>query len=246
MRRAAAVLLAAALTGCAPQGAEQPQPSTVASIRDAVQQAAPEHAEPPAHAIYPPAVALILRWEVSSRAHYERALSRPIWPGGASGVTWGIGYDGGHQTATRIRSDWHEHEHVDRLALTAGITGERARDALPAWRDIQTDWPLAVDVYERAMLPRYRHIAARAFGHYFEHAPPAVQGALLSVVLNRGGSMMGDSRRELRTIRDECLPAGDRECVAREIEASCRVWRGHPLERGLCARRQDEARLARG
>ena len=40
----------------------------------------------------------IIRWEVSSREHYERNLMRPCWPAEMSGVTIGIGYDLGYQT----------------------------------------------------------------------------------------------------------------------------------------------------
>ena len=69
------------------------------------------------------AAALIIRWEVTSPAFYAKRLERPVWPGGASGITWGIGYDGGHQTAAVIADDWLDHAAVDRLASTAGITG---------------------------------------------------------------------------------------------------------------------------
>src|SRR5690606_12319774 len=78
------------------------------------------------------AAALIVRWEVSSPAYYRKQLERPIWPGGASGVTWGIGYDGGHQVRATIKDDWQAHLAVDRLVTTAGITGQRAKAALPA------------------------------------------------------------------------------------------------------------------
>ena len=49
-----------------------------------------------------------------------------------------------------------------------------------------------------------------------------------------------------REIRDRCLPAGDAECTARQLEASCRVWAADAQNGpGLCARRRDEARAAR-
>lgn len=230
--------------------ASSPQPASVsvtqvvASVQAAVQSVAPERPHAPSPAVYPAAVDLIVRWEVSSRARYERALSRPIYPGGASGITWGIGYDGGHQTAPRIRADWSEHPHVDRLASTAGLTGERASAALPAYSDIETPWDMAVQVFADRSLPAYRAHAARAFGAPFEAAPPPVQGALVSVVYNRGPSMSGGSRLEMREIRDTCLPANDAACVAHQIRSMCRLWRGTKLEDGLCNRREDEARLA--
>lgn len=248
--------LSTLLSGCAPsavdaapseQATRAPAATSVtqavAAVQAAVQQAAPERPHAPTPAIAPEAVDLIIRWEVTSRARYDRALSRPIYPGGASGITWGIGYDGGHQAAPRIRSDWPDHPHAGRLADTAGLTGERARDALPKFADIETPWGMAVRVFADRSLPAYRAHAARAFGPPFEAAPPHVQGALVSVVYNRGPSMSGGSRREMREIRDACLPANDAACVAHQIRSMCRLWRGTNLERGLCDRREDEARL---
>jgi hypothetical protein len=217
----------------------------VAAVRDAVQAVAPVRPAAPVH-VHPAAVDLIIRWEVTSRQRYERALSRPIWPGGASGITWGIGYDAGHQTQHRIRADWSPHPHVERLASAAGLTGQRAAEALPQYRDIVVSWQMAVEVFQARSMPAYRHLASRAFGEAFEVAPPTVQGALVSLVYNRGPSMTGGSRREMREIRDVCLPARDAKCVADRIAAMCRLWRGTEHERGLCSRRDDEARLARG
>ena len=235
--------------GEATRAVTQPPPpavvtDTVAAVQAAVQAIAPER--PPARVsdVHPEAVALIIRWEVTSRARYERELARPIYPGGASGITWGIGYDGGHQTGPRIRADWSDHPHVERLAETAGITGARAADVLPRYADIVTPWDMAVDVFRFRSLPAYRHHAARAFGPHFETVGPHVQGALVSLVYNRGPSMIGGSRREMRDIRDQCLPAGDARCVAEQIRSMCRLWRGTRFERGLCGRREDEARLA--
>lgn len=188
---------------------------------------------------------LIVRWEVGSVKRYDAELRRPIWPGGASGVTWGIGYDGGHQHPDTIRRDWGFHPAASRLATTAGITGTAARAALPRYRDIDVIWADALRVLEHSSIPVYRAQARAAYGRAFDSAPPAVQDALVSEVYNRGSGMAGSRRTERRVIRDVCLPARDAECVARQLEASCRVWAGTPNGRGLCARRRDEARVAR-
>jgi hypothetical protein len=236
--------LLAASTSAQPSGVAGLS-EAVAAVRDAVQSVAPVRPTAPVH-VHPAAVDLIIRWEVTSRQRYERALSRPIWPGGASGITWGVGYDAGHQTQHRIRADWSAHSQVERLASAAGLTGQRAADALPQYRDIVVPWDMAVEVFRDRSLPAYYHLAARAFGPAFEAAPAGVQGALVSLVYNRGPSMTGPSRREMREIRDVCLPARDTACVAARIAAMCRLWRGTEHERGLCGRREDEARLAMG
>jgi hypothetical protein len=51
------------------------------------------------------AVDLIVAEEVSSQAVYQARYQHPEWPGGASGVTIGIGYDCGYSTANTIQGD---------------------------------------------------------------------------------------------------------------------------------------------
>lgn len=193
----------------------------------------------------PAARDLIVRWEVGGPARYSAQLQRPIWPGGASGVTWGIGYDGGHQHSATILRDWSEHPAASRLATTAGVTGPGARSILPRYRDIIVTWADALRVLDARSIPVYRARARAAYGRAFDAAPEGVQAALISEVYNRGPGMAGSRRAERRAIRDVCLPARDAECVARQLERSCRVWADDPNGRGLCARRRDEARVAR-
>ncbi|MGH8074275.1 MAG: hypothetical protein ACREO4_09395 [Lysobacter sp.] len=189
------------------------------------------------------AAALTLRWEVTSPAFYRKRLELPIWPGGASGVTWGIGYDGGHQTRAVIVDDWLAHAAAERLGTTAGITGQRARSILPQYRDIPTSFDLASRVFEDRSLVEYERRAERAFREGFVDLRPNACAALISLVYNRGAAMTGDSRREMRNIRDDCVPKQDYACVAREIRAMKRLWRGTVNENGLSARREAEAIL---
>lgn len=190
------------------------------------------------------AAELIVRWEVTSPAYYRRALRFPVWPGGASGVTWGVGYDGGHQVPRVIADDWAEHEHVALLAETAGLTGGKAKSALPRFRQVPTEYTLAYGVFRDRSLIEYERRAERAFRVGMAGLHPGACAALTSLVYNRGGSMTGDSRREMRAIRDECLPALDYSCVAGQIRAMSRLWAGTPVEAGLRNRRNDEARYA--
>ena len=81
--------------------AEAAVPAIVA-VREAVQDVLPPPATAEVPVVSSAAAALIVRWEVSGPAHYARRLERPIWPQGASGITWGIGYDGGHATTRDI------------------------------------------------------------------------------------------------------------------------------------------------
>src|SRR5690606_8073680 len=166
-------------------------------------------------------------------AYYQKRLERPIWPGGASGVTWGIGYDGGHQVRSTIEDDWQAHAAVARLVTTAGVTGQRAQTALPAYRDIITPFDYAAEIFESRSLIEYERRAARAFDVDLADLPPGACAALVSLVYNRGGSMTGDSRREMKAIRDRCLPDRDYPCVAAELRAMERLWRGTVNYNGL-------------
>lgn len=193
------------------------------------------------------AVALIVDFEVGGQALYVRRYQRPIWPGAASGVTVGIGYDLGHQRAAAIRQDWHRHAERERMASMAGIVGEAARLARLGVADIVVPWEHAMDVFRGASLVEYCRRARRAFGPAaFDAAPAQVQGALVSLVYNRGASMTGPARLEMRQIRDVCLPARDAGCVAGQIRAMVRLWRGSSIEAGMYRRRFAEAALAAG
>ncbi len=219
----------------------------IVAVREAVQSVLPAPVPAPALLVSPAAVDLIIRWEVSSPAYYTSRLEWPIWPRGASGVTWGIGYDGGHQTRTTIGRDWEQHADVERLQTTSGITGSRANPLARSMRDVRTSFGYARQVFTDASLPVYCGSARMAFGAaYFDALPLDAQGVLCSVVYNRGASMMGDSRLEMRAIRDDCLPAGNTTCIATQIRSMCRLWQGTVNGPGLCARRNDEARLAEG
>lgn len=217
----------------------------VVALQEAVQQVLPPAASPPrVSVISPAAVALIVRWEVGSQELYTRRYEAPIWPGGASGVTWGIGYDGGHQTRQQIGLDWTALAAASRLQSTAGIIGPVAQPVVRDLRDVRVPFGLASDVFGVASLPRYHASARRAFGaDAFDALPADARGALVSVVYNRGASMTGPARTEMRAIRDVCLPGGDVHCIAGQIRQMCRLWRGTSLEAGLCGRREEEAGL---
>lgn len=248
MRRVAAALLLA-LSACAgpvPVAAQAGDVvQVVAEVREAVQAVIPPAAvvERPQDHVSPAAVAHIVRWEITSPAYYDKRLRWPIWPGGASGVTWCIGYDGGHQTGPVIRRDWADHRHVERLATTAGITGQAAKTALPRYRDIATPFNYCERIFRDVTLPTYHRLARRTFANGWELLPADAQGTLTATVYNRGASMVGSRRDEMRALRDVCVPAGDVRCMAVQFRSMCRIWRGTINEAGLCGRYTDAARL---
>lgn len=242
-------MAALALVGCSAETAQEAAGEAVtpvvAVVREAVEPVVPEPPPPkPPAPDCPRAVQMIVEFEVVSRAYYEARLQSPIWPGAASGVTWGIGYDGGHQTRRRILDDWWMHEHREPLSQVSGITGTRARDLARSLDYVRTDWQMAQQVFVSATLPSYRAQTQRVFRNGWEGLPPCAKGSLVSLVYNRGTQMTGDRRREMRAIRDDCVPAADTECIASQLRAMTRIWIGTAIETGMRRRRHAEAELA--
>lgn len=189
------------------------------------------------------AIDLIIAFEVGSPEVYIKKYRRPIWPGAASGVTVGVGYDLGHTPYSVIAIDWERHPHRPRLLTAAGVTGPLARDTARGMADVLIEWDDAREVFELASVCKHYRIARRVFGPGFAELRPNAHGALTSLVFNRGGSMSGERRIEMRTIRDVCLPARDYACAAAELRRMVRVWRGTAIEGGMRRRREAEAAL---
>lgn len=189
------------------------------------------------------AIEMVVAFEIVSPAYYTRHLIKPIWPGGASGPTWCIGYDGGHQLPSTIQADWQQHPHRDQLTATGGVTGAAAKSMVAQLKHITTEIPYCAAVFEQSTVPRYWGMTRRAFPGV-DALQPCAQGALFSLVYNRGSGMAGQKRVEMRAIRDDCIPRQDPQCIADQIMAMNRIWKGTDIELGMYRRRQAEARLA--
>ena len=185
----------------------------------------------------------ILQFEVISEKYYERHLSRPIWPGGASGVTIGIGYDLGYQDEETIRMDWGERipeADLDDLLAASGKKGQAARAYLGRLRQIDIPLKQAQDVFYSRTLPRYARMTRKAYPGV-EGLPADAQAMLLSLVFNRGPALEGPRRREMKALRP-LVQAGDLRGLAAQIRSMKRLWDIDQLP-GLHARRDREAEL---
>jgi GH24 family phage-related lysozyme (muramidase) len=169
------------------------------------------------------------------------------WPGGTSGVTIGIGYDLGYVPVDQYESDWGERlqpEARNRLKDAVGLRAIRAKSRAPQLADLRIRRAPSEEVFVQRTIPLYTVRAAQAFPG-FEALPADAQGALVSLVYNRGASMVDDSpedrRREMRAIRD-AVAADDLQEIANQLRAMKRLWAGKGLD-GLLARRDAEAAL---
>lgn len=217
-------------------------------MQQAIQSALPPPAATGAPApapVSPAAVALIVRHEIISPAYYTARLQNFACPGDISGPTLGIGYDLGMQTATRIRADWRAHPAAPRLATGSGVRGfGPCRAYRRANADIRTPLLLAQEVFTHTSLPAYCGLTARTFRNGWDGLTLNAQGALCATVYARGAGMRGESRTEMRQLRDECVPAHDTQCIARAHRAMCARFEGRADAAGLCKRFRETAELA--
>lgn len=187
---------------------------------------------------------LILKYEVGGgEAYYNKALKKPCYPGGASGVTIGIGYDLGYNTKAQYANDWKSllsDRDFSRLEACLGAKGEYARQLVRNVRDIEVSWDAASIVFKKETLPRFIKETLRAFPGADKLHPDAF-GALVSIVFNRGASVTGDSRREMLNIRN-LISSKNYKAIAQEIRSMKRLWIGKGLD-GLLKRRDEEASL---
>jgi len=127
------------------------------------------------------------------------------------------------------------------LSDCCGLTGEVAKQRLASVRDIIISWELAWEVFNLVTVPKFYNLTKKAFPG-FEELPADVQGGLVSLVFNRGTSMEGERRREMRAIRD-LVAKKDVKGIADKIQQMKRIWVDTSIEQGIARRRDAEADL---
>lgn len=194
---------------------------------------------------------LIIDYEVGGgQSYYNRALKRPCWPGGASGVTIGIGYDLGYNSLNQFKADWGgqlNDTQYDRLAKHLGKKGSAAKSLAVSVKDIEIPWEAALSVFKKSTLPRFVKETQKAFPGS-EKLHPDAFGVLVSLVFNRGGSLSGSSRVEMlnisKAIKGEIKTSNLYSYIADQIISMKRLWVGKGLD-GLLRRRNEEASIIR-
>lgn len=192
---------------------------------------------------------LILDYEVGGgAAYYNKALKHPCYPGGASGVTIGIGYDLGYNTTAQFEADWKailDQASYNRLIPHLGKKSSNAKAAIPSVKDIIIPWVSAETVFKSNTLPRFIRETKKAFpGAEILH--PDAFGALVSLVFNRGGSTSGASRVEMLNIKNAIANkrADIYNYISQQILDMKRLWIGKGLD-GLLTRRNEESSLVK-
>jgi len=190
------------------------------------------------------AIDLIVMEEVSSKETYNARYTHPEWPGGASGVTIGIGYDIGYATHGLILADWGGRlpaATVKHLQDVAGIHGPAANSHAHELRGLVTvPWDAAIAVFSDRDMPKWEGIITRALPNS-DMLEPDSFGALVSLAYNRGASFSlgADRYREMRDIKTHMTGLEFAE-IPDDIRSMKRLW---PNVKGLRDRRDREAAL---
>lgn len=208
---------------------------------------------------YPPldtdGIAFIAREETGGLSYYETITRWPHYPGLSSGITIGVGYDLRFNTEEDFRKMWGNSlipDILNELVRDIGKPGTKKRAQELKKMGIQVPFKAAWPVFITKTLPRF-HAETRSIYTSLDTLPLLCRCALVSIVFNRGTSLEGSRRSEMRTIRDILIKADnptleslERKKILRDIEdeivAMQRLW---GPETGLYKRRQGEANLWR-
>lgn len=190
------------------------------------------------------AIDLIVREEVSSRTYYEKHYVHPEWPGDASGVTIGIGYDLGYQTAAKIKSDWSglvDQKYLNLMLSCAGVRAAAASSLTKQVQAITVSWDAAMQVFMKRDIPQWIAAVYQAVPNC-DLLSPTCLGVLVSIAYNRGAggfNSTSDRFREMRQIKLLMSQRRFRE-IPDQIDSMARLW-----SNGVAGRRHREATLFR-
>ena len=188
-------------------------------------------------------IEMIIKHEVGGRSVYEKRYQKPIWAGGDSGCTIGLGYDCGYETEKQFFSDWQglNLNYLNALRKVVGIKGEAVKSMMRGEiLQVRIPYNFAYDVFVNKSLPKY-YALTKAIYPELDTLNEDTRGALVSMIYNRGNKLDGDRRAEMRAIVDLVAKA-DYEGIADQIERSKRLWENVGLD-GLVKRREEEADL---
>ncbi|MEP7142030.1 MAG: pesticin C-terminus-like muramidase [Ferruginibacter sp.] len=177
-------------------------------------------------------------------AVYNKKYRKPVVPdpvNSSSGVTIGIGYDCGQYTNNKIRLDWQSVlplHMVDALAKVAGLKKQAAVNSLPALSLVDVPIEAALQAFYNTTIFDFAKIAAKIYPDLF-NLHPVEQSVIVGLVYNRGSSLDGDRRREMRELIT-AIKNDDEKQMADLIRSMSRLW---PDTAGLRKRREAEAAL---
>lgn len=200
-------------------------------------------------------VAFLALEETGGLRYYDQVTRWPHFPGEASGVTIGVGYDLRFNSREDFLQLWEPHlppSTIEELLKDIGKKGTKKRVKELKQMQIEVPFKAAWPVFIEKTLPRFYGLTEAIYPS-LNSLPTLCRSVLVSLVFNRGNSLSGSRRTEMRAIRD-ILKAADslemnkpkRKMILSDVEDELvsmkRIW---GLDSGLAKRRQSEANLWR-
>jgi len=188
----------------------------------------------------------ICAWETGGRRYYEKVYkSTFIWPGLSSGPTIAIGVDCGFYKKEELTAMFEKYVSSDELKLIHGAirqTGQKGRAYTKKLKGIVVTWDESLEIFSDFTLPKFEALAENTFPGVGELCASA-QIAMLSLVFNRGSSLVGSRRAEMAKIK-KLVPKKDYKSIAAEFRSMKRLWAENKnSDSDLTDRREAEAKL---
>ncbi len=180
----------------------------------------------------------------SGFAVYNRKYRKPVVPDPdktSSGVTIGIGYDCGQYSANKIKLDWQSVlplHMVNALTAVAGLKKQKAVNSLSSLGIVDVPIETALQVFYNTTIFEFAKKAAAIYPG-LSSLDPVEQSVIVGLVYNRGASLDGDRRREMRQLVT-AIQNDEEKTIADLIRSMARLW---PDTEGLRRRRLAEAAL---
>ena len=183
----------------------------------------------------------VINFESGGETYYNKFLKKVCWPGGESGLTIGIGADLGYMSRDEFETyfeTYFDSTSSSKLKSVIGLKGNNAKNKLSTVRHIELSWSNAMNAFTRWTLPKFWRLSNGVWPG-LDGLKEQAQIALVSIVFNRGTSVKGSSRIEMKNIKAFVIKK-DYPGIAREIRSMKRLWSSKNMS-GLIKRRDVEA-----
>lgn len=189
------------------------------------------------------AIDLIIKFETGGEDYFNKYLTSVSWPSGESGCTVMCGIDLGYYSEDEyiiMFKSIMNPDDFELLKTSLGYKGQAARDIVEKYKNIHFTWEQSMNIFNNYTLPKFYNLTIRTFPGA-DKLNANCTGALVSLVFNRGSSITGDSRKEMKDIKGFVSKRLYKN-ISDSILSMKRLWMGKGLE-GLLARRDAEAAL---
>lgn len=164
-----------------------------------------------------------------------------------SGITIGYGYDLGQQTAARVDAELKDLYTADEIESLKGALGKKGQDARDYVHNVSSISISKDNALKLAVIMKKRY-AQQVVDVYPKaiNLHPDCQGVLLSLVVNRGNALTGNTpakaqkRIEMKQIKED-FDSGKPELIPSRLRSMKRLWENDPQTAGVATRREKEA-----